>query len=343
MPDLRFGMIGAGFWSAYQLAGWRELEGAKCVAVCNRTRDKAEKLAARCGVPAVFDDPRRMLDECELDFVDVVTDVGAHAEFVQLAAAHKKPVVCQKPLARTLAEAQSMVATCRTAGVPLLVNENFRWQTPLRAVREVLISGRIGQVFRARVQFNCSFPVFDNQPSLGELEQFILTDVGTHTLDVARFLFGEPESVYCRICRVNPTIRGEDVATVILGLADDVTVICELSYASRTEHERFPETFILAEGTKGSLELAGDYGLRVTTREGTVSRRVPPPRYDWADPAYDVVHASIVDCQRNLLAHLAGTGVAETTGEDNLRTLRLVFAAYESAASGQVVAVGGED
>lgn len=59
--------------------------------------------------------------------------------------------------------------------------------------------------------------------------------------------------------------------------------------------------------------------------------------YSWADPRYAVVHSSIVDCQRDLLQHLSGQGCAETTGEDNLNTVRLVSAAYDSAASGETV------
>ena len=193
--------------------GW-----ARCVAVYNRTRRKAEALAARFSIPAVYDDPAEMLDKVRLDFVDVMTDVDTHARFVHMAAERRLPVVCQKPLAATLSEAQAMRDACREAGVPLLVNENFRWQTPLRALQAVLRTGAIGQVFRGRIQYANSFPVFDNQPFLKELQQFILADMGTHILDVARFLFGEPESLFCRVCRVNPSIRGEDVATVVLGL-----------------------------------------------------------------------------------------------------------------------------
>jgi predicted dehydrogenase len=110
-----------------------------------------------------------------------------------------------------------------------------------------------------------------------------------------------------------------------------------MSYASRTEIERFPETYLYVEGSEGFLELGPDYWLRLTTAEGTWSRRVPPPRYPWADPAYALVHASILPCNANILAALRGEGQAETTGDDNLKTMRLVFGAYESAATGRVV------
>ncbi len=65
----------------------------------------------------------------------------------------------------------------------------------------------------------------------------------------------------------------------------------------------------------------------------------PPPCYPWADARYAVVHSSIVPCNENLLRALRGEGTAETTGEDNLRAVKLVFAAYESAASGKVVQI----
>lgn len=156
-------------------------------------------------------------------------------------------------------------------------------------------------------------------------------------LDVARFLFGEAESLYCQTHRVHADIKGEDVATVMMKMGRGTTVVCEISYASRTEHERFPETYIFVEGDQGSLELGPDFWIRATAEDGTHAKRYPPPRYAWADPAYDVVHSSIVPCNADLLRALKGEGEAETTGEDNLKTVRLVFAAYESAASGRVI------
>jgi predicted dehydrogenase len=143
--------------------------------------------------------------------------------------------------------------------------------------------------------------------------------------------------VFCRTARVNPGIRGEDVATVLLGMASGATVACEMSYASRVEHDRFPETYVHVEGERGSVELGPDYWVRVTTAEGTRARRCPPPRFAWADPRYELSQSSGVACNADLLAHLAGGRPAETTGEENLKTLRLVFACYESARTGEAV------
>lgn len=337
MSNLRFAIFGTGFWSRYQLAGWRELAGVECVALYNRTRAKAEALAHDFGVPAVYDEPEELLRNERLDFIDVITDVNTHGRFVHMAAARRLPVISQKPMAPTYVVAEGMVAACREAGVPFFVHENWRWQTPIRQLKGLLDTGRIGRPFRARIAMVSGFPVFANQPFLRELEQFVLSDMGSHVLDVARFLFGEAQSLYCQAHRVHADIKGEDVATVMLEM-NGATVICEIGYAENfLERDRFPETFIFIEGDRGSIELAPDFWLRMTTADGTQARRCPPSHYAWADPAYDLVHASIVPCNANILRALRGEAPAETTGTDNLRTARLVFAAYESAASGQVV------
>jgi D-apiose dehydrogenase len=335
---LRIGVVGAGFWTRFQLAAWRELEGVELVGITNRTRGRAEELAAEFGIGAVYDSAEELLAEASPDALDIVTAVETHRELVELAIAHGTAAICQKPLAPTLEDAEHMVAAAAAAGVPLLVHENFRWQAPIRALKAQLDAGAIGRPFRARIDFCSAFPVFENQPFLAELERFILTDVGTHILDVARFLFGEASSVYCQIDRVNPGIAGEDVATVVLRHAE-TTSICSLSFASRLELPSFPQTLVRIEGERGSLELADDYWVRTTLEGGTWSQRVAPHRYSWADPAYDLVHASIVPCNAHLLAVLRDGVEPETSGADNLRTLELVFGAYDSAASNAAVPV----
>lgn len=337
MKEFRFVIIGAGFWARYQLAAWREVPGARCVALCNRTRAKAEALAKEFEIPAVYEDAAEMLRREKPDFVDIITDVGTHRQFVELAAKHKVPAICQKPLAPTLADAGAMIAACQSAGVALSVHENWRWQTPIRELKRVLASGAIGPVFRARIDYCNSFPVSDNQPFLKDLEQFILADMGTHILDVARFLFGEATRLYCQTRRVHRDIKGEDAASVMLQMQSGATVTVNLSYASRVEHDRFPEAFVFIEGEQGSVELAPDFWIRVTTKEGTTARRCPPPFYPWADPRYALVHSSIVPCHADLLRALQSGATPETSAEDNLRTLKLVFAAYESARKAQAI------
>ena len=339
MRRLKFAVLGTGFWSHFQIPAWFEVGGVELVAVYNRTVSKAEKVATKFDAPHFYGDAAELLRSEELDFVDIITEIEAHAPLVKLAAQKGLPVICQKPMAPDLATAVEMVETCQKAGVPFFIHENWRWQTPIRALKHALDEGQIGRPFRARIEMISGFPVFSNQPLLKTLEHFIITDLGSHTLDTARFLFGEAESLYCQTQRIHGDIRGEDVATIVLKMGVEGTfVTVHMAYAENyLEHDHFPQTYIFVEGERGSIILAPDYWLRVTTKEGTFARRHPPPRYAWADPVYDVVHASIVPCNANLLLALQGKGAAETSGDDNLKTVRLVFASYASAERDQVI------
>ncbi len=425
VTPLRFAMIGAGFWARYQLSAWRELPGARCVAVCDRAGDRAAALARDLGVDAdaVFTDVGALLDRVSPDFVDIVTDVSTHAPFAHLAIDRGIPAITQKPMAHSLAAAEAMVAHSHRTGVPLFVHENWRWQRPIRAVRRLLDERAVGRVFRATIDMISGFPVFENQPALAELDQFIIADLGSHTLDAARFLFGNPASLYCRTARVHTHIRGEDVATVVLAYppdhalprgrpapaddhaarandraaqandraaranneaaradnraapaaspteppadggiaAPDLTVMVRMAYAGNAvERECFPQTLMFIEGSAGTIELTPDYTLRLTTAAGTRVYREPPVVYPWVDPRYAVVQSSIVDCNANLLAGLRRhvgdrahsapgsaasrahpTPLAETTAADNLQTVRLVYAAYDSAAGGRAITLPG--
>jgi len=338
MANLRFAMFGAAFWARYQLAAWKELQGVECVAIYNRTRSRGEKFAQDFGVPAFYDDAKELLRRERPDFVDLVTYPFTLSNFVHLAAAHRIPVISQKPMAPSLAIARENLRVCREAGIPYFIHENWRWQPQLRELKNVLSGGAIGTPFRARISLISGYPVFINEPHLKNLEEFILTDLGTHILDIARFFFGEAENLYCQVNRVHADCKGEDVATVMMSMDGNATVTCEMGYPENyVEHEYFPQTLMFVEGDKGTAEVARDYWIRVTTAAGTLARRFPPIRYPWADPDYGVVHASIVPCNANLLAALRGDAGAETTAEDNYKTLELVYAAYGSARSGQAV------
>jgi len=335
---LRFAVIGTGFWSNFQIPAWKEFPGTELVAVYNRTRPRAEEIARKFNVPAVYSNVEEMLDKEKPDFVDIITDVDTHPLFTKLAAARGVNVICQKPMAPSLAEAENMLGYCQERGVKLFVHENFRWQSPVRALKKLLGSGIIGKPFKARVSFCSAFPVFENQPFLANLEQFILTDIGSHVLDICRFLFGEASSLYCTTQRVKTGIRGEDVANVLMQMKSGLSCYAEMSYASILEKESFPQTLVLVEGSEGSIQLAHDFEIRVTTKSGTVKENVSPTQYSWADPAYALVHSSIVDCNRNIMEGLLGRS-AENTGADNLRTIQLVYACYDSAAQGRAVFV----
>ena len=178
MAELQFAIIGTGFWAQFQIGAWKELTGARLVAVCDRDRARAEALARRFGIPRVYDDAEQLIDSEKLDFVDVAVGPEAHAALVLLAARHRVPVICQKPMALDFPSCQQMVDACREAGIPFLIHENYRWQEPMRRIRRVLDSGRIGRPCRAHIQFSHGdIRLFDNQPYLFTQPHFAMFDM----------------------------------------------------------------------------------------------------------------------------------------------------------------------
>ncbi len=338
MANLRCAVLGTGFWSLFQIPAWREAGGVEIVACYNRTRARAEAVAARFGIPRVYSEAEELLQQEELDFVDIITEVPAHEPLVLLAARYKVPVICQKPMADSYASGQRMVDACQAAGIPFFVHENYRWQTPVRAARQLVMEGKIGRIFRGRFQFVHELPEFawQNQPLLKQLQNLVIADQGSHQLDLARFFMGEAQSIYCRHLRVREDIAGEDVASIMLQMGESIGSV-ELTFVTKTEGRHFPEATFFLEGTAGTLELRPDFWLHLTTAAGTLINRYPPPRYAWADPAYDVNHASMVPLHRNFIHALLTGEPPENSGADNLKTMRLVYAAYESAARNQVV------
>lgn len=338
MSDLRFAVFGAGFWAPFQLAGWQEVGGVKCVAIYNRNVSKAENLARTFDIPAVYSSPEELLEREDLDFVDIITHPLSHGKLVRMAAERGIPVICQKPMAPSLAEAEQMVKVCREKGVPFYIHENWRWQNQIRQFKKVIDSGEIGTPFRAHMFLVSGYPVFSNEPSLKELENYILADMGVHLLDVCRFLFGEADQLYCQTHQVQKGIKGEDAATVMMRMGGKTTVMCSMGFPGHfLEHDVFTQTLILVEGDAGSAQLDRDYWIRVTTQRGTCANRHAPVWRRWMHPLYLASHASIVPCNASLLRALRGEGEAETTAEDNLKTVRLTFVAYESARNGVVV------
>ena len=337
MKKKRFAILGCGFWSQFQLGAWQELEGVECVALYNRTLSKAEALASRFGVPAFYDDAEKLFQNEKIDFVDIITDIDTHAKFVELSAKYKKDVICQKPLAPDFKTAKRMLQVTRDAGVRFYVHENYRWQPQIRRVKEILDSGVIGKPFRALTWWNTAFPVFETQPFLAELEQFALTDQGSHQYDVVRFLFGEADTIYTLIQTVNPTIKGEDVATSLIRMKNGIVVTQEISFSSPLEVEVFPQTLLLVEADKGSLRLDADFVISTTTLEGTQREVVPMKSYPWQTDRLKPEPPSIVDINENILDDILGKGKAENTGDDNFETVRMVWAAYESSRTGKVI------
>jgi D-apiose dehydrogenase len=127
------------------------------------------------------------------------------------------------------------------------------------------------------------------------------------------------------------------VATTIIKMNSGVTCIQEISFSSLLEREIFPQTLLLVEGSKGSIRLDPDLIIKVTTAGGTITENVPLDKYWWQTDRLTNEPPSIVSCNKDILNDMLGHGKAETTGDDNMKTVELVFSGYESAKSGKVI------
>lgn len=334
-------LLGAGFAGKRQLQCWQRVPNARVVGLWNRTPDKARALAADTGV-TFFADLQTLLCQPGVDAVDIATAFQTHLDFTRQAAAHGKHVLCQKPMESTYAESEAMVGACEQAGVRLMINENFRWRPWYALAKSVLASGALGTLFHLRLIFRDSLVVATPEAPLGQLvidepslrneERLVLLDMGPHQFDLVRYLFGEPESVFARVHKLTPHVAGEEVATVLLGYQGRTAVV-ECSFASVGYPRGIQTDEMVIEGLDGTLYLGADGQL-------TLRRRLSgeePIAVDCADYKLRTWTATLAHFTQCLEE---GTPFA-TDGRDYLKTMRLVFAAYESAERGVPVLVDG--
>jgi len=336
---MRVAVIGCGFFAQNHLNGWRDLaaEDVQLVAVCDLDANKAEAAAKAFGVPRFYTDAKTMLDNEQLDFVDIVTQMDSHLEMVKLACARRVDIILQKPLAPEWETARAVVETTRRAGVRLAIHENFRYQSPMRKLKGVLDSGAIGQPNWARIAFRTGYDIYAVQPYLHQAKRFAILDVGIHMLDLARFFLGDVERVSCETQRRNPENVGEDTATLMLRHRSGAVSVVECTMEARIDPDPFPETLVTIEGDRGSAMVGP--GLLGRVASGGQSREMDfgSPLLSWTSQPWHTVQESVLRTEQAILRAWRSGQEPESTGEDNLKTYALVEAAYVAAREGRAV------
>lgn len=333
---LRGIIVGAGHFAAIQLEAWAAVKGGGIVAVLDRTMEGARKLADVYGL-AAYDDWETAVFETEPDFVDICTPPDAHFHYVKLAADRGLPVLCQKPLAPEQEEGEALVRYCKDRGVRLMINENWRWQGWYREIRRLMNQGLLGGVYTAYFAMRPGdgwgsepYPV---QPYFKDMEKFLIYETGVHWIDTYRYLFGEIGSVYCQIRTINPIIKGEDLAIIHFNFKSGAVGLYDANRTTYMEHVRTPAYGLMTiEGTDGKLRLTEDGRLYLTLRGGAEFEHkydIPP---GWKG-------GSAIATQQHFIDGLAGGLPFESSGEEYLRTVQVVYACYESALTNSVVLI----
>lgn len=327
--QLRVAIAGAGFAGGMHLAGWSRLPHATVVAVGDPDREKAQACAREHHIGQVFGDVGEMLDATKPDALDVAAPLDAHVSLCRLAADRGVHVLCQKPLAPTLAQAIDL-ANAIEGRVRLMVHENWRFRAHYRQIKHWLDEGTIGRPRYASMQVRSSalvadahgaLPLLVRQPSLRRLPRFMIGEVLVHHLDVLRWLLGPLDVLDARTARLSTHIEGESSALVLLA-GRDVRVTIDGDFTDPQAPAR----------TSDRLEIVGTDGV-LTFEQNVVHVRGPHPRSATFDLA-----AGYADSYAAAIAHFADAlrsgAPFETDPRDNLQTLALVEAAYERAGTG---------
>lgn len=332
---MKIAVFGTGYWAQFQIAAWQSI-GAQVVALWNRTRERAEATAARFDIPFVGQTPEEVYEKAEFDIADIIADVDAHEALVLLAAHYRKAVICQKPMAFTGEACDRMLRAAEKAGIWFAVHENFRYQPPFQKLKELLDENRIGRPIRAQLQLKSpDRSIMDKQPALKVMDNMVFRDMGPHIFDVARYFFGEAETIYTRTLAAYPDIGVPDTAHCLLTMKNGLLLSCDLV------HEFYHKVFI--EGEKGSLILDRDNMIHMQTDEGlhridtrTWKTLEYIPSVDWlvhGGHVFSAIPACLSALQKSFLEGLP----AATSGKDNRETMRLVFGAIRSNDEGRAV------
>jgi predicted dehydrogenase len=330
----RIGIIGAGgivsgcHLPAYRSRGW------EVVRIASRTAARARAVAQEFAIPAWSDDILDVIRDDRVEVVDLALPDHLHREVAEAAFAAGKHVLCQKPMATTLDDARAIVEAGERAGRVLAVNQNGRWDPAIRACGELVRRGVFGQLVTASIEMRTRQPWQEYWKDAELYPRLMLLGMSIHHLDQFRYLFGDPEEVTA----VTATYPGQP-------WAGDSIAIYILRYASGLLATGFDDGFpwtrdwsekyriegldAIARGSIG-WPTGGFSTLEYTTRDRPDSWISPAFSRKWFPDAF-------VATMGELFRAIETGGEPSISGRDNLRTLRLVEAAYRSAEERRTV------
>jgi len=332
---LRGVMIGAGYFARYHADAWNRMTSARITAIADVDYEKAEKLATQYLIPEVYEDAGKMLEAESPDFVDIITPLETHCDLVRLAADRRVTIICQKPIAASWEESLALVESCNRAGVRLLVHENWRWQPWYRELKRLIDRQRFGKVFqlgfRLRSGDGRGAEPYPNQPYQGLMNRFLVQETLIHLLDTFRFLAGEIEWVFCAMQTVNPRIRGEDSALIVVRFTAGQQGLID---GNRISGSAQPSK------TFGTFYIEGDTAAGRVNSDGEVwiaDHGAEEAKHPFARPDSGYRGDSVLAMQKHAIDCLLSGKKAESEASEYMLTTSAVFACYESAATGRAV------
>ena len=319
MTPLRGAVIGCGFFAQFHLDGWRRIDGVEIVAACDPDLARAQAAA-----PKAFATIDELLSNETLDFVDIATRPDTHLALVETAARRGIAVICQKPMAPTITEAERMAEVAIRAGIRLMIHENWRWQPWYRVVHQAIKAGDIGQpvTYRFRIRKRDGFgdSPYPAQPYFRDMARLLIYETLVHPIDTARFLFGDLKEITATTDKRNPVVRGEDFAQLL--------TLHNSGLRGIIDGHRFTD-LTPDSPPLGDAEFEGESGVLTVTATGDVLRN---NRIFWENHVTTGYRGdSVRATQQHFVDCLRSADAFETGAASYLETYRAVEAAYASA------------
>lgn len=343
MSKVRWGVIGSGGIAQRRTIpeGIAPAVNAQLVSVYDVNAQVNESVAAKFGA-RTCSTVEQLLDS-GVDAVYVASPAFAHCAQVLACASAGKHVLCEKPLAMNVAEAENVVNRCREAGVKLGTAFMMRFHAQHQAALRLIQEGRLGKPVYARAQLSCWYPPIEGawrqDPALGGGGS--LMDMGGHCIDLLEMFLGPAARVCCFTGRSVHAYASEDSAAVLISFESGATgtvdtFFCIPDESSKNVLELYgSKGSIIARGTIGQgesgdmvayLSESGGYDAQQSRAEGGGMRLEPTP-----------VNMYRAEIEAFSQAVLDGTE-PPVTGEDGLHSQRVLAACYESARTARVEA-----
>ncbi len=332
MASIGWGLIGASTIASQWVIGAIRANGGVIHAVMSTSRERGAEYAARHHIPAADFSVEGLLARPGVEAVYISTTNELHQEQALAAIAAGKHVLCEKPLALTVAEARRMVAAAASARVVFATNHHLRNAATIRAIRESIKAGDIGKVLAARVFHAVSLPDFlqgwrINSAGAGG---GVILDITVHDADTLRFVLDdEPVEVTGFAQEGGMGVGGvEDAVMAVLRFRSGV--IAQMHDAFTAKHAvtglqvfgsagTLVGSDCLTQNAKGEVVLTNDAGSRVLA----------------------VMHENLYERSvKRFHGAVAGTDTVAASGEDGVRSLAIALAVVEACGTGKRVKVG---
>jgi len=282
MKKLQLGLIGLGGMASVHTEQLLKLEGVSIAAICDSDAGKLAEWGARLGIAqqSRHARPEALIRDAAIDAVLSITPNNVHYEIIRLCLLHGKPLMTEKPFTRTFAEAAALkeLAESGAASAPCMVGFSYRYVPSFRMAREMIRDGKIGTIRHVSIQYLQQWggPLFDTKMNW-RLDSAItgtgtLGDLGSHMIDAARFLVGEPTQLSALMC--NLIDEREDPATgrMVAVDIDDFAAFTALLepgvpavfQTSRNAYGAQNQFEISIYGDEGSLHMNWDDGAYLT-------------------------------------------------------------------------------